>query len=262
MRLPRFLVDFSIALLVGLAAWFLKADGAIGFLLGISALFAIETARLIPLVEKIYQQYQAVNALLESLRATDKFSEILLLYGLKDLHNLSNSCVSVGKDDVRPFWKDCVARAKSKWTVFTYARVDETWGLSWAQEALAIQRERLISGCTIERVFIVDDVAEKAQLQAIMEEHSKTGVTVFWLLKSDILSNTTAKEYLTRVGTLDFGVADDTWVYRTVFDAQRNITGANAIKDQDVRDKAVWLIKEAQGAARGKNNLIQVAIGT
>jgi hypothetical protein len=234
----------------------------VGFLSGVGALIAIEAIRTILLVEKVYKQYEAVSSLLVELRAPDKFSELLLLYGLKDLGNLSRFFISVGKDEVRNFWRDCIARASIKWSVLTYARPDETWGLtSWGEEALAIQRERIVSGCTIERVFIVEDEDEKNKLYEIMKRHSLQGINVFWLLKSDLLANETAAAYCNEIGTLDFAVVDDSWVYRTLFDRQRTIVGANATKSEEMCKKAAWLIRQAQGLARGKKNVVQAALG-
>src|SRR5258705_48990 len=117
MRLPRFILDLVAAIAIGALGYWFKADGATGFLVGIFALLAIEIARLIPLVERMYHQSEAVTLLLTELRAPDRFSEILLLYGLRDLSSLSKSMVSVGRDETRQFWRDCVARASIKWSV-------------------------------------------------------------------------------------------------------------------------------------------------
>jgi hypothetical protein len=261
MKAPRFVIDLLLAVAVGLLGAYLKADGALGLLVGITSLFAIETTRMIPLVEKIYHQYEAVNTLLRELQAPDKFSEILLLHGLKDLGHLSQSSISVSKDDVRNFWRDCLARADTKWSVLTYALADETWGItSWSNKALAIQEERIVSGCTIERVFVVDNIDERKRLQEIMEEHSRRGIKVFWVLKDELLANKAANESWRKIGTLDVAVVDVSWVYKTSFDQQRNIIGASATKSKAIFEAATLLISEAQGLAAIKKNIVQVAI--
>jgi hypothetical protein len=259
---PRVAIDLSAAVVIGFLGAYLKADGAIGFLAGLAALFAIETYRMIPLVEKIYHQYEAANTLLKQFEAPDKFSEILLLHGLKDLGQLSQSSISVNKDDVREFWRDCLARANIKWSVLTYALPDDTWGISsWSRRALAIQQERIVSNCTIERVFIFDDVNEKDRLQPIMEHHSGCGIKVFWLLKPDLLANRTANDCLKIIGSLDVAVVDDSWVYMTSLDEQRNMVGAKATKSARIVQLATLLINEAQALATEKGNIVQVMIG-
>jgi hypothetical protein len=262
MKVPRFVVDLLVAVLVGLLTWYLGAERGMGLAVGIAALFALETARMIPLIEKIYHQYEAVNTLLKEFQAPDKFSEVLLLHGLKDLGQLSQSSISVGKEDVRDFWRDCLARATSKWSVLTYALPDDTWGItSWSNKALAIQQERIVSDCTIERVFIFDNIDERNRLEHIMEDHSRRGIKVFWLLKNELLANKTANDCWKTIGSLDVAVVDDSWVYLTSLDEHRKMVGAKATKGANIVRAAALLISEARALAATKKNIVQVAMG-
>ena len=72
------------------------------------------------------------------------------------------------------------------------------------------------------------------------------GIEVYYLKKSKFVNNKIVKEYLKSLETLDIGISDDTWVYRTHLDKRRKMVGASASRSEALKQKTQFLIREAK----------------
>src|SRR5687767_13242253 len=133
MKYSTIIIDLLIAAVVG-AISSIWAEGIVDFLIGLVTFFAIEMVRLNMWARRIDEQYEFISHALKAFKSSDKFSDLVLLYGLRSLGSLSKSSISVERDHVWEFWKDCMARVNSKWSVITYAKADETWFLAWGEK--------------------------------------------------------------------------------------------------------------------------------
>ena len=246
-----FVIDFLIAVVVG-GITAILATPMLGFLIGIATLFAVEMLRIRILVDKIKTQYEVVISMKNALEPNDKFGEIALVYGLRYYGKLAKSFVSVDKDHIWDFWRDCMIRAYNKWDVLTYTTSEETWNSGWSKKTLSIQSERIVDGCVIERIFLVESQEERNKLQEIINQKKEIGIKVSWLLKDDLLANKAARNYYNNIGSLDFAIIDNTWIYMTRLDSQRQMIGACATKDPEIVEKAKLLLIEAKGLVNTK----------
>lgn len=120
----------------------------------------------------------------------------------------------------------------------------------------AIQKERLLSGCKITRIFLVDSLEEKETIENTMIEQSKIEIDVSWLLKDKLLQNQAAKKAFETIKSLDVAVVDNSWVYMTYLNEDRKMTGALATRDKNVLKNAIVLVDEAIELARA-NKIIE-----
>lgn len=241
-------LNLLIAVVIGVFTSF-WIDGKQGFLVGLVAYFAVEMLRFNLWAEKIHDQYQRVATAIEALQATDPVSDLLLLYGLRQRGRLDNSSVRVDRDDVWRFWRDCIGRANNRWSAVTYAQAADTWRLAWKQAALAIQKERVMNGCTIERVFVVDSNEEWTSLTDVVAEQRAAGISISWVLKEKVTAHALASTAAQRLGTMDLAVVDDTWIYSTYLTDDRKLKGSCASRDTAALEAARTLVREVRGLA-------------
>jgi hypothetical protein len=221
------------------------------FVFGLLAFIGIEVTRLRVESARQEQGLQGISAFIQVLVGDNAFSELRLLYGFRARGSrVSEKLVRVPMEDVRRFWRDCMARATTRWFVTTYALPDETWNLGWGTAvSQSIQRERIEAGCRITRVFVVDSEKERDKVLQTMKDQKSLGIEVRWILKEDLTSSSEVRLKLLALGTLDTAVVDESWVYRTELDTERHIAGASATNDQGLLESAQFVVKEAYAKA-------------
>lgn len=225
------------------------AAGAVSFLIGLVAYFVADSLRFNVWAERIHDQYQRIASAMDALKHADAFADLLLLYGLRQRGWLDEETVYVDRDGVLNFWRDCIGRAKNRWSVVTYVAADETWRLAWKKVALAIQKERIMTGCEIERVFLVDSEEEWNSLNDVVAAQIDAGIRVSWVLASAVNAHVVAAEASERLGTYDVAIADDAWVYKTYLSKKRSLRGACASRDLAEVDLARTFIREVRALA-------------
>jgi hypothetical protein len=239
------LIELIISVIAGCLASFVL-DKADAFLFGLLLFMLIEVIRLRGGLNRTHAAVMLTDAYVRSLSSKDALSELRFLYGLRAGSRLGADVVRVPKAETRDFWRDCVARASSRWFVSTYAGPDETWELGWASAiSRSIQRERIDAGCQIDRIFVVDSEEEHLKLLEVMKQQAEIGIKVRWLLKSTLLESSVAKDALEALGTLDVALVDDRWVYRTELDPARHLLGASITDNQSALAQARSLLTEA-----------------
>ena len=239
-------IEVLIAVIVG-AVSSIWADGAVDFLIGIATFLALELVRFNVMATRIHDQYQRVALFVDALKSQDSVGDLVLLYGFRG--RLAKAAVDVGRDDVWNLWRDSMARANARWSVVTYAAATDTWLLAWRRQALAIQKERLMNECKIERVFVVDSPEEWERLGDVVREQREAGISVWWVVKEKIVGHALATSACTRLGTLDVAVIDDSWVYRTYLDSGRALVGASVSRDSAIVEAARVFVREVRGLA-------------
>jgi hypothetical protein len=128
----------------------------------------------------------------------------------------------------------------------TNTKAEDTWQLGWGTTtALAIQKERIENGCVIERIFIVDSEEEINEIRSTMEQQRDIGISVSYVLAKELLNNPNSKDAYEQLGSLDVGICDGLWVYRTHLDRRRNMQSASATRDRNILRNAEFLVREA-----------------
>ncbi len=250
MKNVTIIIDVVIAIAIGVITSF-WTSGSTSLLIGTISFFSIELIRLKLSTEKILEQHNLINSLINLLKPHDKVSELALLYGLRNLSKLTPESVLVSKDDTWDFWKDCVGRAENKFSIISYTSPDETWNLKgWKEFSLAVQEERIKNDCKIERIFCIDSESEKEMLKDVMLSQQKIGIEVGYVLKEKLLSNKVVNEYCRDIGTLDVAIIDDFWVMKAHLDNNRNFIGASATRDKEILRKVSFVFREAKKIAK------------
>jgi hypothetical protein len=251
-------LEITGTVIIGVVVYLLNGDSTLGLLVGFVSLCSIELLKTRLEISKIAKQYHSLVSWLQAIEPVDEFSELALIYGLKGFENSQRNTISVQKDDILTFWKNCMSRTQHNWQVISYSRHDETWALGWMKYGNAIQKERLLSGCNITRVFVVDSLEEKKEFELTMKEQSKINIDISWVLKEKLLENKIAREAFEFIKSLDVAVIDNTWVYMTYCDANRRLTSASATKDKEILKRAKVIVDEA--IEMGNKNKVQETI--
>lgn len=224
-----------------------RLDRQHAFLFGLLAFVAIEITRLRIHSAHLKRSIEGIDVFIKGLVGEGPFAELRLLYGYRAGARVSEKQVRVSPEDVRRFWRDCIARAANRWFVTTYASPDDTWKLDWGTASQNIQRERIKAGCEIRRTFVVDSSEERDKLMEVMKGQKKIGVKVRWIYAQELIGVGEVNLARSALGTLDVAVVDDGWVYRTELDSRRHVTGASATDDPALLDRALFLVHEAYG---------------
>jgi hypothetical protein len=252
----KILVDFSAAIGVGFATFFFVQDKAISFLVGLITFFCVEMFFLSYWANSAQSRLKFLEQYFGALAPADKFSEVVLLTALRSYATFKESTLLVDKEHIYELWRDCVSRAGTSFSSVSYASPKDTWFLSWGREAaLAIQRERIESGCKIERVFIVDTSEELAQLQSTFSQQRAIGIKVFWLLNSNLRELERLETLQQQLGTCDIALVDNEWVYRTHLDKRQPIR-ASACRSRGITEAASAFLLELKGMARNKGQVV------
>ena len=240
-------------LVFGLVVGFITSfvlEPSVGFLFGLLAWMVGATVDLTFRVLDLSKIAENTNTIVSDLLATDPVSELRLQFGFRNLARRGAELVEVGKDDVLEFWWACLLRAKSKWSVVTYARPEETWARGWGKEsAQNLQEERVRNGCSIERTFLVGSEAELNQLMDSVQHQKDIGISVMWALDSQLQQSELVTSFANRLGTWDVAIVDDRWVYRTNLDSERRIVGASASSHATDVEAARRFLEEVRNAA-------------
>jgi hypothetical protein len=143
------------------------------------------------------------------LKPGDTVSELAYEYGFKQATNIANDEIHVPSDQVWPFWRTCLLKTKTRWTVISYVDPDTWWNLGTVKPTLATQEERIKWGCHIERIFCIDVDNEIENLRDTINEQSKIGIKVGVITKEKLLENKLIAQYIHDIGTLDIALVDD-----------------------------------------------------
>lgn len=209
------------------------------------------TAQLVERMAALENRYGQISIFFSALGQRDHFFDIALIYGLRTYGRLlSEKRVSVDRDHALEFWLDSIRGCKT-WHTVTYSRPEESWDLMLGEViALAVQQERIRSGGEIRRLFLVDDEEEYEHLRKVMKEQESVGVHVRWLVRSELPGHPRVEECIKTLGTRDFALVDNSWIWRANLDMMRRITSAEAVKDKHLVEKARMAFNEI--FSRGK----------
>jgi hypothetical protein len=243
-------VDLLIGLVVGLAVNIITKDFLLSSALGLLAFFLSEFIDLKIKIVKQSKQLERLNELwIGFLKPTDAVSELAYDYGFKQSTNISSDQVQVTTDDAWLFWRTCLLKTKTKWTVISYVDPDTWWKMGTIKPTLITQEERIKWGCQIERIFCVESESEIENLAETITDQLDVGVEVAIITKEKLLENKTIARYIHNLGTLDIALMDDRYVYRTLLDKKREILGASISRDRKLIEEASYVIDQARALA-------------
>jgi len=198
------------------------------------------------IIEKNTDLILKLNSFVDSIKISDGFEEILLLYHIKKIGKIRENIIEVDKSEVFQFWYDGVSRVHSSCKILSYASPKETWNLGWQKIAIGIQQERIISGCKIERIFVIDSSENLEDYSNINFELENIGVIVKFVYKNWLSESKLIKQYFKEIGTYDFSISDNKWIRRNYLLKNRSISKADAVNKKELVSKAKMLFHEAQ----------------
>jgi hypothetical protein len=154
--------------------------------------------------------------------------------------------IRAGRDQVFDLWTESLREATT-FLAFNYVSADEVWGTKgWAfKVAHAAQLARLHLGCTIKRVFVIDNPTEYAKIKDLMHVQETAGIEVKWIMKSEISNKRILEQYMREVGTWDFVVIDQDLLFRVDIDDNKQMTGCSLVRNRDLHEKALHVFREA-----------------
>jgi hypothetical protein len=193
------------------------------------------------------QKYSQINAFFNAIKQKDRFSEMALIYGLRAYGRLlSDKKISVERNHVLEFWRDCIGGSK-RWLALNYVKPEETWDTAGWGGAISqgIQQERILAGGTIKRVFLVDNEKEYEHLKQTMKNQENIKIEVRWLTKDKLLMEKMTRERINALGTVDICIVDDSWVFLAYLDRARHLVRAEAINDKEITEQASLIFNEA-----------------
>ena len=187
-----------------------------------------------------------IGALFEGFEG-DRFAEIRLIYGLRNLSTLTgNHEINASQAQVFDLWADGLREATT-FFAFNYSSAEEVWGTKgWAfNMAHSLQLARVHGGCTIRRVFVIDTHAEYETLKALMLAQQGVGMQVRWLFMSQIRSNPVLSKLLEEIGSSDFVAIDKDMLFRVALDEKRRMQSGCLLRNREIHQKALRVFQEA-----------------
>jgi hypothetical protein len=247
---PVLIIGILVSILLAIiSSIIIPSNAQFGFIVGLLAVvITLLIDNSIKLRESI-SLHQTSNAFFKTLQKGGRFSEIILIWGLRTHFKiLSNNSIQVDRIYVLDFWRDCIANTK-RWCAIDYSKQAWEKGLE-NHVADSVQSERIKSGGEIKRVFLFDSDQECEKSMKIMKAQEEIGVKVKYIKKQD-LEDKLHPKYTKIIKTLSFAIADDSWVYREFYDEKRNLTHAEILSDQKCIKIAQYIFDQA--FINGKN---------
>jgi len=165
------------------------------------------------------------------------YPELISYYQLvKQTGYLNKNLFRVSESFVIDFWKDCILRTNNIWNAIAYTRGEETWERGFKDKLIKIaQIERILSGCSIQRIFLIDSDEEYNKILPVSEEQERIGISVT-ILKKEQLLNINFKNYFKitpyqYIQKNDFAIVDQEWVFKIELDENRNYKSASITND-------------------------------
>ena len=244
-----FLLDITGAALFGfITSFWLNAETA--FIVGMLAFISTQFVRFQVSLNTLREQTSRTEAYFSAIVTNDKFNEMQLLYNIRKSYTLTDDSIIVDKNHILELWRDAISRVDSSWIAIQYARPDQTWGLGWGSSiGLNIQEERIKSGCTIKRIFVIDNEDEKHIWVETVKLQKMIGVKVGWVSKSRLMANTTLFEKFSNLKTMDIALADSRWAFLIYLDYNRNCIEACLTRKNDVIKEVNFVVNEIQQIA-------------
>jgi len=250
-------VVISIVDFLGIVDWFNSAIPSISLLMlgTIAGYLILERRNALSKIESklvdLERRYLRIDSFFSVIQNGDRFSEIALVYGLRDLSTaVSYNRIDVGRNNILEFWKDCISGC-GQWFSLSYSNEGITWDTGWGDTISdAIQLERIRLGSTIRRIFLLENDNEYLLLLEKMKKQESIGIDVKWVTKQELMKNPLVKEYFSYFDTWSLVIVDDSWVFTGKTDKNKDVIGHSAIRDHDVLKKAKYVFEQAQIKAK------------
>jgi len=224
------------------SSFFIEKDSA--FIVGLSTFFLFSLVLIQVKMNSNIIQNNKIIGLISGFLEKGSFREVFIKQTLFNLDKIKEKGISSNSNNYWELWLTCIGASQKSWIVTNYAKVDVVWDLSFSDKVVNIQREKILNGQKISRIFIFDTIQEKDEMKETLNKQLELKTEIRWLIKSTILKNQTINTLIKKVGTIDFAIVDDDWIFRTYLDRNRRVKYVNAIKNTSLTDDAKTLMDE------------------
>ncbi len=142
--------------------------------------------------------------------------------------------VEIPLDKAASRWVEQLWRIDKRFWATSYIKIEEGWDQAYTKLGIEIQKTKVIvNNADIKRVFILDDLSELNQINQSMIYQSENNIKIKYILRSEIQSKSTLKNYNRKFASLDFGITDDKFVSIVDLNRNRKIKSAKMIFEKE-----------------------------
>ena len=219
-------------------------NGLSSYIAGFTTLIVISLFFVQKRVNEIELKNRKIYETINSLIKEGSFRDIFVKQFLYNFDNINEKGISSDKDDYSVLWLNSIVASRKSWIVTNYAKTRNVWERSYAEKIVNIQFAQSQNGQKIFRLFIFEtDDEMKAELP-ILQNQVKQGAKINWILKKSIPNVPDIKRIIKQIGTIDFAIVDDDWIFRAYLDRNRNVKYVNVIRNSNLTKKAKLLMDE------------------
>lgn len=241
-------IVFLVSIITGIiSSYFVAKSDAL--IIGVSSFFILSLIEIQLNQQKQNNSFSKITFILTSLINKGSYQELIIKRLIKSYDSISKDGLWADSDNYWDLWIDSIETAKKSWIVVNYAKIENVWKLGFADKVVSIQKEKIANGSLIERIFIFESNEEKELANDFLINQAMTGTKVKWLLKKDIPDNDSVKKLRKKVETIDFGIIDDSWVFRAFLDSKRKVKKVNSIQDDILLEYGKTLVNEIRKVA-------------
>lgn len=206
-------------------------------------IFGTVFSYLIQIQQLVVRSETTQKRLLETitrLNPSNPISEVILKYGLKQMHLGYNKGFKVGAEDFWELWIDCLYRTKSTWKGLS---LTDSWECAISSQGRDFEKFKILKECSIKRVFIQKEVSGTINVNDLVKEQKANGIKAKSINERDLLKAKYIKDNFKITKTLDFAIIDDKWVMLVYLHRNKKVNYA-VLSDDDRTLKACKIIFE------------------
>jgi hypothetical protein len=161
--------------------------------------------------------------------------------------------------NVNKFWQQCLMSC-SQWYVVSYISLQAWFDRYGNQLSNAIQAETCQNRkVPIVRIFVVDsenEIKNEKFFEEVVQAQKDIGIKVKWITRENLESHDDIKDFVDRIETMDFAIADIPWVITLHLRDNRLADRAVLIEDHNLYHEAreVFLAVSAYASEFVQNN--------
>jgi len=155
-----------------------------------------------------------------------------------ELYNILRYGVTkIPKEQIPNVWLELLWKIESRYFGLSYTNPDFWWNQAFSKLAIEIQRvKKNVIKAEINRIFVYENHDELRNLQDVMAEQWKAGITVRYISKDIIEKRILLKKLSGKIKTLDYALIDQKTVLLVYVDKYRQFKHGEIIVSKEVFD--------------------------